>query len=71
MIVFIYICRSILLRLASLGVLIGSLYRLLIINADPDAGLCGNRLWDKTVSTARGSIKVTLAVSYMITFIEI
>ncbi|KAL4239706.1 ion transport [Mactra antiquata] len=49
--------RSILLRLASLGVLIGSLYRLLIINTDPLDGNCGNRLWDKTVITARGSIK--------------
>ncbi|XP_060592581.1 transmembrane channel-like protein 7 [Ruditapes philippinarum] len=49
--------RSILLRLASLAVLIGSLYRLLIINADPADGFCGNRLWEKTVTTARGSIK--------------
>lgn len=46
--------RSILLRLASLGVLFISLYRLLITNS---GGSCGNQLWDKTVATSRGSIK--------------
>ncbi|XP_052766878.1 transmembrane channel-like protein 7 isoform X2 [Mya arenaria] len=49
--------RSIILRLASLVVLIISLYRLLISNSDPEAGFCGNRLWEKTATDVKGSIK--------------
>lgn len=48
--------RSILLRLASLGVLFISLYRLLITNGGSNV-TCGNQLWDRTNSTVRGSIK--------------
>lgn len=51
------LARSICFRLASLAVLMFSLYRLLISDANPDAGQCGNRRWSDTSFTARGSIK--------------
>ncbi|KAH3871075.1 hypothetical protein DPMN_034269, partial [Dreissena polymorpha] len=49
--------RSILLRLASLVVLIISLYRLLITNTKEVSGSCGNKLWNKTSRDEKGSIK--------------
>ena len=35
-----------------------TLYRLLISEADPDAGQCGNRRWSESEFNARGNIKV-------------
>lgn len=51
------LARSICLRLLSLAVLMFTLYRLLISEADPDAGQCGNRRWSESEFNARGSIK--------------
>ena len=61
-----YFSRSICLRLLSLAVLMFTLYRLLISEADPDAGQCGNRRWSESEFTARGSIKVRCLAKHCI-----
>ncbi|KAL5018333.1 hypothetical protein ScPMuIL_004055 [Solemya velum] len=52
------IARSVLLRLASLMVLMGSLYKLLIVDVEEAVDQCGNNRWEELTNvTARGNIK--------------